>query len=126
MSYDYVTLVLKRIPTPHQALAAHLRGYYALQRQMVKAALSGDRRDVLYAFLMEPTISSPGIGRQQVASCTATPSVPRMVTLPGSFPVPPASSQVKLWSVELFQRPPSFQTLNTVPEPAGPWSDVVP
>ena len=26
MSYDYVTLTLKRAPTPHQALAAHLRG----------------------------------------------------------------------------------------------------
>jgi hypothetical protein len=26
VSYDYVTLTLKRVPTPHQALAAHLRG----------------------------------------------------------------------------------------------------
>jgi hypothetical protein len=26
VSYDYVTLTLKRVPTPHQALAAHLHG----------------------------------------------------------------------------------------------------
>ena len=26
MSYDYFSLTLKRVPTPHQALAAHLRG----------------------------------------------------------------------------------------------------
>ena len=44
-------------PLP-EPLAAHLRGYYALQRQMVKAALSGDRLDALHAFLMEPTIAA--------------------------------------------------------------------
>jgi alpha-galactosidase/6-phospho-beta-glucosidase family protein len=42
-------------PLP-DALAAHLTHYVALQRQMVKAALSGDRRDALQAFLLEPTI----------------------------------------------------------------------
>lgn len=42
-------------PLP-EALAAHLRHYVALQHQIVKAALSGDRRDALQAFLLEPTI----------------------------------------------------------------------
>ena len=36
-------------PLP-EPLAAHLRQYVALQKQMVKAALSGDRRDALHAF----------------------------------------------------------------------------
>jgi alpha-galactosidase len=44
-------------PLP-EPLAAHLRLYCALQRQMVKAALSGDRRDLLHAFLLEPTIAA--------------------------------------------------------------------
>ena len=44
-------------PLP-EPLAAHLRQYVALQRQMVKAALSGDRRDALHAFLLEPTIAA--------------------------------------------------------------------
>ena len=43
------------LPAP---LAAHLRHYYALQQQMVKAALSGDRQDALHAFLLEPTIAA--------------------------------------------------------------------
>jgi alpha-galactosidase len=43
------------LPEP---LAAHLRTYIALQKQMVKAALSGDRRDALQAFLLEPTIAA--------------------------------------------------------------------
>jgi hypothetical protein len=34
--------------------------------------------------LIEPMISSPGIGRQQVASCTAIPRCPRITTLPTS------------------------------------------
>ena len=40
------------------ALAAHLTKYVALQKQMVRAALSGDRRDALHAFLLEPTIAA--------------------------------------------------------------------
>jgi alpha-galactosidase len=44
-------------PLP-EPLAAHLRQYVALQRQMVKAALSGDRREALHAFLLEPTIAA--------------------------------------------------------------------
>ena len=44
-------------PLP-EPLAAHLRQYVALQKQMVKAALSGDRRDALHAFLLEPTIAA--------------------------------------------------------------------
>lgn len=44
-----------RLPDP---LAAHLTKYVALQRQMVKAALTGDRRDALHAFLLEPTIAA--------------------------------------------------------------------
>jgi alpha-galactosidase/6-phospho-beta-glucosidase family protein len=44
-------------PLP-DALAAHLRGYYALQQQMVRAALTGDRRAALHAFLLEPTIQA--------------------------------------------------------------------
>jgi alpha-galactosidase/6-phospho-beta-glucosidase family protein len=43
------------LPEP---LAAHLRQYVALQRQMVKAALTGDRHAALHAFLLEPTIQS--------------------------------------------------------------------
>ena len=39
-------------------LAAHLRTYISLQKQMVQAALSGDRRDALQAFLLEPTIAA--------------------------------------------------------------------
>jgi alpha-galactosidase len=44
-----------RLPEP---LAAHLTKYVALQKQMVKAALTGDRRDALHAFLLEPTIAA--------------------------------------------------------------------
>ena len=44
-------------PLP-EPLAAHLRHYYALQQQMVKAALSGERQDALHAFLLEPTIAA--------------------------------------------------------------------
>jgi alpha-galactosidase len=44
-------------PLP-DALAAHLRGFYALQQQMVKAALTGDRRAALHAFLLEPTLQA--------------------------------------------------------------------
>jgi alpha-galactosidase len=44
-------------PLP-EPLAAHLRQYVALQKQMVKAALSGDRLDALHAFLLEPTIAA--------------------------------------------------------------------
>ena len=40
------------------ALAAHLRNYVALQRQMVGAALTGDRQAALHAFLLEPTIGA--------------------------------------------------------------------
>jgi alpha-galactosidase len=41
-----------------EALAAHLRHYVAVQKQMVKAALSGERRDVLHAFLLDPMTQS--------------------------------------------------------------------
>jgi alpha-galactosidase len=44
-------------PLP-EVLAAHLRTYISLQKQMVRAALSGDRRDALQAFLLEPTIAA--------------------------------------------------------------------
>jgi alpha-galactosidase len=44
-------------PLP-EALAAHLRHYVALQQQMVKAALTGDRRAALHAFLLEPTVQA--------------------------------------------------------------------
>lgn len=44
-------------PLP-EPLAAHLRHYVALQKQMVKAALSGNRNDALHAFLLEPTIAA--------------------------------------------------------------------
>ncbi len=37
-----------------EALAAHLRRYVSLHRQMVTAALSGSRRDLLHAFLLDP------------------------------------------------------------------------
>ena len=43
------------LPAP---LAAHLSKFVALERQMVTAALSGDRREALHAFLMEPTIAA--------------------------------------------------------------------
>jgi alpha-galactosidase len=44
-------------PLP-DALAALLHTYVALQRQMVKAALSGDRDDVYRALLLDPTTQS--------------------------------------------------------------------
>jgi alpha-galactosidase len=44
-------------PLP-DAYAAHLRGFVALQQMVVKAALSGDRRAVLHAFLLDPVIRS--------------------------------------------------------------------
>jgi alpha-galactosidase len=44
-------------PLP-DALAAHLRGYYALQQQMLKAALTGNRQAALHAFLLEPTLQA--------------------------------------------------------------------
>lgn len=43
------------LPDP---LAAHLRTYIALQQQMLKAALTGDRQAALHAFLIEPTIAA--------------------------------------------------------------------
>jgi alpha-galactosidase/6-phospho-beta-glucosidase family protein len=39
-------------------LAAVLRQYVALQHQMVRAALSGDRREVLRALMLDPTTQS--------------------------------------------------------------------
>jgi alpha-galactosidase len=44
-------------PLP-EAYAAHLRGFVALQQTVVKAALSGDRKTVLHAFLLDPVIRS--------------------------------------------------------------------
>jgi alpha-galactosidase len=44
-------------PLP-DALAALLRNYVALQRQMVRAALSGERDDVYRALLLDPTTQS--------------------------------------------------------------------
>ncbi len=41
-------------PLP-DALAAHIAHYIALERQMVKAALSGDRQAALHALLLDPT-----------------------------------------------------------------------
>ncbi len=40
-------------PLP-EALAAHLRHYVAVQKQMVRAALSGSRLDLLHAFMLDP------------------------------------------------------------------------
>lgn len=40
------------------SLAAHLSKFVALERQMVAAALSGDRQEALHAFLLEPTIAA--------------------------------------------------------------------
>ena len=37
-----------------EAFAAHLRHYVAVQKQMVEAALSGSRLDLLQAFLLDP------------------------------------------------------------------------
>jgi alpha-galactosidase len=44
-------------PLPEN-LAAVLRQYVALQHQMVRAALSGDRREVLRALMLDPTTQS--------------------------------------------------------------------
>jgi alpha-galactosidase len=44
-------------PLP-EALAAHLRHYFAMQQHVVKAALSGDRHAALQAFLLDPTIGA--------------------------------------------------------------------
>ena len=44
---------LRAGPLP-EALAAHLRHYVAVQKQMVKAALSGSRIDLLHAFMLDP------------------------------------------------------------------------
>jgi alpha-galactosidase/6-phospho-beta-glucosidase family protein len=41
-------------PLP-EALAAHLRHYVAFHQHVVKAALSGDRKAALHAFLLDPT-----------------------------------------------------------------------
>jgi alpha-galactosidase len=50
-------LPLRTGPLP-EALAAHLRHYVAVQKQMVKAALSGSRRELLAAFLLDPMTQS--------------------------------------------------------------------
>jgi alpha-galactosidase len=42
----------------HEALAGHLSHYVSMQRQMVKAALTGDRQSALHALLLDPTTSS--------------------------------------------------------------------
>ena len=39
-------------------LAAHLSHYFNFQKQVVKAALSGDRQEALYAFLLDPNTQS--------------------------------------------------------------------
>ena len=39
-------------------LAAHLNHYFNFQKQVVKAALSGDRQEALYAFLLDPNTQS--------------------------------------------------------------------
>ncbi len=44
---------LRTGPLP-EALAAHLRRYVSVQKQMVTAALSGSRHDLLHAFLLDP------------------------------------------------------------------------
>lgn len=48
---------LRTGPLP-EALAAHLRQYVSLQKQMVTAALSGSRLDLLHAFLLDPMTQS--------------------------------------------------------------------
>jgi alpha-galactosidase len=42
----------------HPALAAHLNHYFNFQKQVVKAALSGDRNEALHAFVLDPTTAS--------------------------------------------------------------------
>ena len=42
----------------HDALAAHLNHYFNFQKQVVKAALSGDRKAALHAFVLDPTTAS--------------------------------------------------------------------
>jgi alpha-galactosidase/6-phospho-beta-glucosidase family protein len=44
-------------PLP-EPLAAHLRRFYDFQRQVVRAALSGDREEALHAFLLDPNTAS--------------------------------------------------------------------
>ncbi len=44
-------------PLP-EPLAAHLSHYFNFQKQVVKAALSGDRQEALYAFLLDPNTQS--------------------------------------------------------------------
>jgi alpha-galactosidase/6-phospho-beta-glucosidase family protein len=44
-------------PLP-EALAAHLRHYVSFQQHVVKAALSGDRKAALHAFLLDATTQS--------------------------------------------------------------------
>jgi alpha-galactosidase/6-phospho-beta-glucosidase family protein len=57
---DLIRFITIELGEPHkqEPLAAHLSNYVALQRQMVRAALSGDRRAALHAFLLEPTIAA--------------------------------------------------------------------
>ena len=42
----------------HEGLAAHLRHYVAFEKQVVKAALSGDRQEALHAFLLDPNMQA--------------------------------------------------------------------
>jgi alpha-galactosidase len=42
----------------NEQLAAHLRRYYDFQRQVVRAALSGDREEALHAFILDPNTAS--------------------------------------------------------------------
>jgi alpha-galactosidase/6-phospho-beta-glucosidase family protein len=42
----------------HEALAAHLRHYVAFEQQVVRAALSGDRREAMHAFLLDPNMQA--------------------------------------------------------------------
>jgi alpha-galactosidase len=42
----------------HDGLAAHLRHYVAFEKQVVKAALSGDRQEALHAFLLDPNMQA--------------------------------------------------------------------
>ncbi len=73
----------RRVVRVSHSTSIHWSGSFFLDRAMLEQSEAWTTSP--WPFLIEPAMESPGIGRQQVASCTAMPSVPRIVTLPAVF-----------------------------------------
>src|SRR5205814_6186025 len=79
--FSTVTLIAaweRRLVRGSQSTSIHWSGSFLRERSIVLQSEMCTTSP--WPFLIEPTMASPGIGRQHEASCTAMPSVPRIVT----------------------------------------------